>query len=84
VPELDETSPSAVTIRANLHPVITVPMKRIKSVLVMNTLMGLLPFYVHSDYALPLDRDKRFAAAKPAMADMNSHAAAGRGTGEML
>jgi hypothetical protein len=36
VPELDETSPSAVTIRANLQPVTTVAMQQIKSVLVIN------------------------------------------------
>ena len=34
------------------------------------------------DYALPLDRDRRFAPANPAIADMKSHAAAGRGTGD--
>jgi hypothetical protein len=46
VPELDETSPSAVTIRANLQPVTTVAMQQIKSVLVINAFMLTPSFYV--------------------------------------
>ena len=51
-----------------------------------------MPYYLkalpltpsHRIYAVRFDRDRRFAPANPAIADMKSHAAAGSGTGEML
>ena len=38
----------------------------------------------HIIYAVRFERDRRFAPANPAMADINNHAAAGSGTAETV